>query len=98
MGEVALGAVVGAGPALPLAEPVLPLLLLGGEPAAGGVLVLPAYGGAEALVVDGEGEGGADPCESFLLLQVEGTPLGAGVYHGLDEDGAALGADELPRL
>jgi len=96
--EVSLGGVVGACSALPFAEAVLSLLLPGGELAACGVLVLPAYGGAEALVVDSEGEGGADACELLLLFKVEGPPLWALVDDGVDEYGAALGADEFACL
>ena len=98
MSEVALGGVVGACSALPFTEAVLSLLLPGGELAACGVLVLPAYGGAEALVVDCEGEGGADAGELLLLFKVEGTPLWALVNDGVDEYSAALGADEFTCL
>jgi len=48
--------------------------------------------------VDGECEGGADAGEPLLLFQVEGPPLGALVYDGVNEDGAALGADEFAGL
>ena len=48
--------------------------------------------------MDGEGEGGADAGELLLLFQVEGPPLWAPVDDGVDEDGAALGADEFAGL
>jgi hypothetical protein len=48
--------------------------------------------------VDGEGEGGADAGEPLLLFKVEGPPLGALVDDGVDDYGAALGADEFACL
>ena len=96
LGEVPVHGGVDPGPYLPLAEAEHLELGLEGDLAPEGVPADPAYHGGEALVVDGERQGDADPAPGLFLGLGEGPPLGALVDDRVCDDEATVTADYLP--